>query len=165
MSLGSTPAPIEPILSEVHRPIRATPRQVVVQSNQWSSGRTIFVSAAIAGATGAATGAISLGSPFDLAAKLFFGGLGGLLVGATFGALASGSALLLTWLLKQSGVRKLSILRIAFVLCGTAIALALATLGLPPQTGAERSLSLAALSLIPLVSGAWVARQSIRVTE
>jgi hypothetical protein len=140
-------------------------RQVVVQSSHWSFGRTILISAAIAGATGAATGAISVGSAFDLAAELFFGGLGGLLVGATFGALASGLALLVTWLLRQSGVRELSILRVAFVLCGTVIILTLATLGLPPQTGVERTASLAALSMIPLISGAWVARHSIRVRE
>ena len=96
---------------------------------------------------------------------MFFGGLGGLLVGATFGALASSSALLVSWLLRQSGVRELSILRVAFVLCGTVVALTLATLGLPPQTGMERTASLAALSIVPLLSGAWVARHSIRVTE
>ncbi|GAB4082214.1 hypothetical protein GCU67_19870 [Modestobacter muralis] len=115
---------------------------MVVQSSHWSSGRAVLVSAAIAGATGAATGAISLGSAFDLAARSFFGSRGGLVVGAAFGALASSSALLLTWLLERSGVRRSSVLRLAFVLCGTAIA---------------------ALSVVPLLSGAWVARHSIRV--
>ena len=86
---------------------------------------------AVAAAVGALVGPAVLDG-FPLPARLFFGGLGGPVIGALIGVVASALGCAAAVVVRASGQR-LALQRIAFTVVGTAAAVALAVWSLSPE--------------------------------
>ena len=122
-----------------------------------SSGRLFAGSTAIAAVVGAVLGPLAL-SDFELSARLFLGGLGGVFVGAVIGALAGTAGLLAARLAGAAGLRAQ---RYAFTAVGTATALALAWTCRVPAGPLATTLTMLALAALTLLSGSLLSARHI----
>ena len=107
---------------------------------------------ATAAAVGAVLGPVLLTDGFALPARLFYGGLGGLVTGALIGALASVLACAAAAVVQRDG-RRLTLQRSAFTLVGTVVALALSVWALPPLEPVPRLLVLTGLAVVTAGAG------------
>jgi len=121
------------------------------------AGRLFAGSVAIAAAVGAVLGPLSL-TGFELSARLFLGGLGGLFLGAVTGALAGTAGLLAARSTGAAGVRAH---RVAFTAAGSAVALALAWTARVPAGGLAATLTMLASAAVTLAGGGLLASRCI----
>jgi hypothetical protein len=87
--------------------------------------RLMAASSAVAALCGLVVGSLAF-SDLLLPARLFYGGIGGLLVGGFIGAGAALTGLLTAILLRTCGARSAGVQRAAFVVAGGAAALSVA---------------------------------------
>ncbi len=111
----------------------------------------------IAAAVGTLIGPFTLDA-FPLSAQLFYGSLGGLVIGALVGGLASALACTAAAVLRAAGQR-LSVQRGAFTVVGTLAALAFSLWSLSTLDTRTRLLMTVALGLITATAGTALARR------
>jgi hypothetical protein len=119
--------------------------------------RLVAASAAVAALCGFVMGAI-LFDGVSVAARLFFGGLFGLVAGALIGAASGLTGALIAASTRLGGGRGAISQRVAFVSAGTATALALSWSMLPPLSLQARLLLLVPLTVVTVFAGALIGR-------
>lgn len=122
------------------------------------SGPLVAAGTATAAAVGAVLGPVLLTDGFPLPARLFYGGLGGLVTGALIGAVASLLGCAAAAVVRQGG-RGLPLQRGAFTLVGTVATLALSEWALPPLANGPRLLVLAGLAVVTVTAGTALSRR------
>ena len=123
--------------------------------------RLVGASAAVAGVCGFVVGAFLFDGVPD-AARLFFGGLLGLVTGALIGAVSGLTGALVahvTASTRRGGGRDAIGQRVAFAAAGTATALALSWSVLPPLGQSARLLLLVPLAAVTAVAAAVIERR------
>lgn len=126
--------------------------------------RVVGASAAVAGVCGFVVGAL-LFDGVPVAARLFFGGLFGLVTGALIGVVSGLTGALVARVAastRRGGGRDAIRQRVAFVAAGTATALALSWLVLPPLSQSARLLLLVPLAAVTAFAGAVIGRRCIQ---
>lgn len=122
--------------------------------------RLIAASSAMAALCGVIVGSLAL-SDISLPARLFYGGIGGLLVGGFIGAVAALTGLLAAILLRAFGARSVGIQRAAFVVAGGATALSAAWWGRSPMTSPAQVALMVSLAVVSLGVGTLLGRRYI----
>ena len=111
--------------------------------------RLIAASSAVAALCGLVVGPLTL-TGFLLPARLFYGGVGGLVVGGFIGAVAALTGLLMATSLRAFGARSVGMQRAAFVMAGSATALSAAWWGRWPMTPLAELALMVSLAVVTL---------------
>lgn len=125
--------------------------------------RLVGAGSALAAACGMVVGPLAI-PDFPLDARLFYGGVGGLVVGAGLGALAAVTGLLMACALRAVGVAGGG-QRAGFVLTGSAVALGAAWWGRPPMTPLPQLGLMLSLAIVTLGAGTLLARRYVGMTD
>ena len=123
--------------------------------------RVVGAGAAVAGLCGAVVGTI-LFDGVSLGARLFFGGLFGLVLGALIGAASALTGALAAATTRLGGGRDAIGRRVAFVAVDTATALVLSWWVLLPLSSSSRLLLLVPLTAVTALAGSVIGRRYIK---
>ena len=118
-----------------------------------SLGRLVGTSAAVAALCGLVVGA-AVFDDVPVAARLFYGGLFGLVLGGLIGTASALTGGLLAALTRRGDVRNVTRERATFVAAGTATALVLSWAVLPPLSRPAIVFLLVSLTAVTVVAGA-----------
>jgi hypothetical protein len=100
-----------------------------------------------------------------VAARLFYGGMFGLVLGALIGAASALTGALLAALARRGDGRNVTSQRATFVVAGTATALVSSWAVLPPLSRQATVLLLVSLTAVTLLAGAMIGRRYIPERE